>query len=353
LADSQVRILIVDDSLLYRMTIREALVQIDGVEVVGSANDGRQALEKIEQFDPDLLTLDIQMPDLNGLEVLQEIKRLGHRAKSIMVSSLTAAGAKETTNSLLEGAFDFILKPSGSDMKANVLELRTALQDKIEAFRQTGNSRSRTSPPLPTAPTPSRQRSIGGRLGIVVIGTSTGGPEALRTVLPTLHADLAVPMIVVQHMPAQYTKALATRLDEMSALSVHEAEDGMVLKPGQVLIAPGGRHLQVEKHHHQVQVKTVDDDPEHGCRPSVDYLLRSVADVFGRNALAVIMTGMGKDGTLGCEKLKAAGGAVLAQDAESSVVYGMPRSVIEAGYADETASLDQLASKILRHCKPA
>ena len=353
MTDQNIRVLVVDDSLLFRMTMREALVKIDGIEVIDSASNGREALEKIEAHDPDLLTLDIQMPDVDGIEVLRQIRQQGHRTRAIMVSSLTASGAQATTDSLLEGAFDFILKPAGNNLKESVSQLRSELREKIKAFRESREARVRDSPSRHKA-TRSSAAATATRTGkrrVVVIGCSTGGPEALREILPALPAGLPVPILVAQHMPAQFTAALARRLNDLCQLSVSEASDGTTIRPGHVLIAPGGMQMCVRSATGEHSVATTDDPPEHGCRPSVDYLLRSVADVYGGAALAVILTGMGKDGTAGCRQLKQCGALVLTQDEQSSIVFGMPNSVQQADLSDATLPLKDVASEIARLCQ--
>jgi two-component system chemotaxis response regulator CheB len=345
-------ILIVDDSALYRQSIQNVLRDIADVSVVGVAKNGVEALAKIGELDPDLLTLDVQMPDMDGIEVLREMKRRRLRPKAIMVSSLTSEGAQVTTDALLEGAFDFILKPSGGDSAANRRQLQDALAEKLKAFREaSGRPRTRIHQPrrmeadevLEAAPAPDAVCQA------VVIGTSTGGPEALKAVLPRLPKSLPVPVLVVQHMPPQYTLSLSARLDEICQLEVSEARDKREAVAGHVLVAPGGRQMSLERAGDGLVVRVSDDPPENGVRPSVDYLLRSVADVLGGQALAVIMTGMGRDGLEGCRGLKHAGGCVFAQSQDDCVVYGMPKAVIEEGLTDRELPLGKIAPAIVRH----
>ena len=349
--DVPVRLLIVDDSALYRLAIRQSLQDLPGVVIVGVAKDGVDALQKIEEFDPDLLTLDVQMPDMDGIEVLQEINRRGLRPKAIMVSSLTAHGAQATTDALLEGAFDFILKPSSTDSAENRALLKDALAERITAFRQTSRDIGGTQPGavfvpvLGTTARPSRVVPC----QAVVIGVSTGGPAALKEVLPALPADLPVPVLVVQHMPAQYTRALAGRLDEMCKLNVVEAASGSEVKPGSVLVAPGSRQMKLRRRDDRVLAQITDDAPENGCRPALDYLLRSVVRVFGGDVLSVIMTGMGRDGFLGCQLLKEQGGSVFIQHPRGCVVFGMPKAVMDGGLADRVLPLGRIAPAIMSH----
>jgi two-component system chemotaxis response regulator CheB len=350
--EDPVRILVVDDSALYRQSLHNILRDVAGAVIVGVAKDGAQALQKIEELDPDLLTLDVQMPGMDGIQVLREVKRRRLRPRAIMVSSLTSEGAQVTTDALLEGAFDFILKPSGSDSISNRQQLRSALEEKLAAFREASGRRATrggraqrvgAGAVMEAAPAP------GAVCQAVVIGTSTGGPEALKAVLPKLPAALGVPILVVQHMPAQYTLSLAARLNEICQLQVAEAQDWSEAIAGSVLVAPGGRQMKVESDGGRLLVRVNDDPPERGVRPSVDYLLRSVADELSGNALAVIMTGMGRDGLEGCKRLKQAGGYVFAQCQDDCVVYGMPKAVIEESLADRALPLGKIAPAIVRH----
>lgn len=343
-----IRLLIVDDSALYRQTINNVVRELDGVEVVGVAKDGVDAIEKIEAIDPDLLTLDVQMPDMDGIGVLREINRRELRPTAIMVSSLTTEGAQVTTDALLEGAFDFILKPTGGELTENRQRLLEALAEKIGAFRESRRPRRRRV----TKPAEGETDEViptGARCRAVILGTSTGGPAALKSVLPHLPADFSVPILIVQHMPAQYTASLARRLDESCPLAVAEAGDGVVVESGRVLVAPGGQQMRVAKRGGDIRVRVTDAPPEHGCRPSVDHLVRSVVDVYDGEALCVIMTGMGRDGTAGCGLLKSRGGTVFAQHEDGCTVFGMPKAVIDEGHADKVVPLDRIARAVVRH----
>lgn len=341
------KLLIVDDSALYRQTISNVVRRLSGVTVVGVARDGNDALEKIQALDPDLLTLDVQMPDMDGIGLLREINRRGLRPKSIMVSSLTAEGAQVTTDALIEGAFDFILKPTGGDPGGNLARLSDTLKEKIEAFRQ-GHRRhtrpARRAAEVETDDVPVRR----GGVGAVLLGTSTGGPAALKTVLPMLPATLPVPLFIVQHMPARFTHSLARRLDESSSLTVNEAADGEEVSAGRVYLSPGGRHMRVERDRGRVRIRISDDPPLHGCRPAVDYLFQSAAEAFDQGVLGIVLTGMGKDGLAGGRALKERGGTLIAQHEEDCVVYGMPKAIVENGLADKVVRLDSMASIITR-----
>ena len=339
-------VLVVDDSALYRQSIVNVMREIADTVVVGTAKNGIEALSKLEQLDPDLLTLDVQMPDLDGISVLREIKNRGLRSKAIMVSGYTTEGAQVTTEALMEGAFDFILKPSGSDLEANRQRLRDSLDEKIYAFRQPhGAITKRTFSVEETVPAPSEACRV------VILGTSTGGPAALKLVLPKFPANTPVPVLVVQHMPAKYTQSLAARLNEFCECPVAEASDGMIARPGQIILAAGGKQLKMVRVNGDLVLRLTDDPSDVGLRPSVDYLLQSTVEVVGGCALAVILTGMGRDGLEGCRGLKQAGGYVFAQDQSDCVVYGMPKAIIENGLADRTLTLSKVAPAVIRHIK--
>ena len=345
-------VLVIDDSALYRQSINNVLRELPHVRVVGTARNGVEALEKIEQLCPDLLTLDVQMPDMDGIQLLRELRRRRLHAKAIMVSSFTSAGARVTTEALMEGAFDFILKPSSGDSAANRQTLRDALELRISAFRESALRPAATlvdpfatpDDGLVRAPTP---RST---CRVVVLGTSTGGPEALKAVLPKLPSTLSVPVLVVQHMPAKYTRSLAARLNELCPLHVCEASETMPARAGDVIFAPGGFQMQLRRRQ-GLQVRVTDGPREHGLRPSIDYLLHSVVDTVAGDALAVIMTGMGRDGLQGCTELKQRGGQVFAQSQNDAVVYGMPKVVVENNLADRVLPLGKIAPAITRHIK--
>ncbi|MEM6471687.1 MAG: chemotaxis response regulator protein-glutamate methylesterase [Planctomycetota bacterium] len=344
-SSAKLRVLVVDDSALYRQTVSRVLADFDDVEVVGIAKDGLDAIEKLQSLEPDLLTLDVEMPEMNGIETLREMKRLKTSSRAIMLSSLTEAGAKITLDALFEGAFDFIQKPTGGLVSCRG-ELANALRNKIDAFRSHLEERS-IEPVKPVVVPVSKSASVECRL--IVIGLSTGGPQTLRHVIPRLDADFPVPVIVVQHMPANYTHAMAQRLNEVSGLRVSEAADGVALTSGNAWIAPGGKHLRVKKVAGRAVFETTMDPLENSCRPAVDYTLRSCVDVFGGDILSVILTGMGRDGLEGCRAVAASGGTVLAQDRDTSAVFGMPKAIIDAGLAERILPLGKIAPAIMRH----
>ncbi|WP_010585915.1 chemotaxis-specific protein-glutamate methyltransferase CheB [Schlesneria paludicola] len=338
------RVVVVDDSALFRTMLRNLLAEIPHCEVVASVADGKTAIDKITELRPDLVTLDVEMPDVSGIDVLRELKRRRVSAKVVMISRWTTAGAQVTTDALIEGAFDFILKPSSGDPVANKAALRAALEERISAVRETApaenaaNTDQTTSTPHPAV-----------RVKAVVIGCSTGGPDALARVIPDLPANLPAPVFIVQHMPEGFTASLASRLNQASELEVLEAEDGLRVRPGQVVLARGDRHLELShRAGDSVLVKLSEAPREHRCRPAVDFTLRSAVELYEGHLLAVILTGMGRDGTAGCELVHSRGGRVLAQHATGCTVYGMPKAVIQAGVADQIVELPRVAKAIER-----
>jgi two-component system chemotaxis response regulator CheB len=359
--ENKLRVLVVDDTVIYRKIVSMVLADLPYVEVVGTAPHGRIALQKIEQLRPDLLTLDLEMPEMDGLAVLRELRSRNIATAAIMLSAFTTQGAQFTVEALELGAFDFVLKPTGSDAATNEAKLRRELTNKLEAFSRTRIGRA-ASQRSSAAPRPAREtahraevpfsaapRAVpAATVNVVAIGISTGGPVALSRMLPQLPADLSVPVLVVQHMPPIFTRSLAEDLNKRCRLNVVEAVDGQFIQAGNVLIAPGGQQMKVESAQGQVRVRITNDPPENSCRPAVDYLLRSVAAVYGETALAIIMTGMGSDGAAGCRHIKEHRGTVLAQEAASCVVYGMPREVAERGIADALVPLEEIAPTIVR-----
>lgn len=342
------RVLVVDDSAIYRKAVRELLEKTPDVEVVGVAANGKIALQKIEQLKPDLLTLDIEMPEMDGIEVLKHLQQNKIDVAAIMLSAFTEEGAKRTTDAVNLGAFDFVLKPQGSNAQESIGKLRRELLPKIEAFRINYllTHPTSSSSKLEFVDAPAERWS--GPTELIVIGVSTGGPASLTKVLPRIPKNFGLPILIVQHMPPIFTKSLAEDLDKKCQLEVREAAAGDKVRPGQILIAPGGKQMKIEREDHGVFVRITDDPPERSCRPSADYLFRSAAEVYGGSVTAVIMTGMGDDGTEGCRLLKRRGAKVIAQDEASCVVYGMPRQVAEAGLADIVCTLTRIPDMIQR-----
>jgi two-component system chemotaxis response regulator CheB len=358
------RVLVVDDTIVYRKIIGDVLKAIPGVEVVGVAHNGKIALSKIKTLKPDLVTLDIEMPKMSGIEVLEAIREFKDAPGAIMLSTLTHRGSEMTIKALELGAFDFIGKPDSGTMAENMVKVRDALEPILAAFKRRHqiktrvkqpSSQGRPSPapqavaPKTFAPTPpARQRTTPS--SIVAIGISTGGPNALARMMPMLPSSINVPIVVVQHMPPLFTASLAKSLNTKCSLMVKEAENGEALMPNTVYIAPGGHQMKIVAgpDGQSRNIRITDDPPENSCRPSVDYLFRSIAEHYVGRATAVIMTGMGSDGTRGLALMKKNGAFVIAQDKESCTVYGMPKEPIESGLADVVAPLDKIADKITR-----
>jgi two-component system chemotaxis response regulator CheB len=359
------RVLVVDDTIVFRRAVSDALAGLPGMEVVGTASNGKLALARMKDLRPDLLTLDIEMPEMNGLEVLEAMNAEGSSAGAIVLSSLTTRGGQMTVRALELGAFDFLTKPSGTGSGDNVAELRTQLIPTIQAFRRHREIRSILKPRGGSPATPAGQPCIGApprrdppalRTGrpIVLIGVSTGGPVALSRVLPHLPKDLGAPILIVQHMPALFTASLAASLAAKCTIGVREAKDGEPAEPGCAYIAPGGFQMKVEAgQNREVILRVTDDAPENNCRPAVDTLFRSAALQFPGRAVAAILTGMGTDGTAGLRQLKRGGCYAIAQDEMTSVVFGMPKEAIATGLVDSVEPLDRIASAIIRAVRGA
>lgn len=398
-----IRVLIVDDSAFVRKALSTMLQSEPDIEIVGLANNGKEAVEKAAELKPDIITLDVEMPIMNGLEALRIIMEQTP-TPVLMVSSITTEGAEATIEALSLGAVDFISKQSTLTIqqtmrdelvgkvkaitqsvgvktriarpsllgglgfrrssapaaKAEDPTERLSLQERIARRRQQsmqegGSASAEVSSTAPVSSAPptkplhevrltGRKRPSAGHAKIVVLGVSTGGPLALHQVVPRLPKDFPVGMLIVQHMPAHFTKSLADRLNTLSHVTVREAQDGDILEPGLVLIAPGGFHMKIAKDQRTIHVTPDPSETLH--RPSVDVTAESVVEAFGGHAIGVIMTGMGRDGCAGLKKLNAKGGYVIAQDEESCVVYGMPKAVVDEGIADEVQSLENLAEAI-------
>lgn len=341
-----IRVLVVDDSALVRRLVTTALSLDPAIKVVGVATNGREAVDLVDQLEPDAVTLDIEMPVLDGLGALVEIRARQPRLPVIMFSTLTEKGATQTLEALSRGASDFVTKPSNTtSMAESMASVREQLIPKIKAL--TGVRRmARAAAPVTRAPAPLR----GPRPEVLLVGCSTGGPDALSLVLGALPAELPVPVLVVQHMPPVFTTMLAERLDRVSLLRVREAREGDVPAAGEVLVAPGGLHLAVRRTAGVVRVALDDGPPENFCRPAVDVLFRSAAQVYGARAAALVLTGMGHDGLEGCRSLAAQGARILAQDEASSTVWGMPGSVVGAGLAHEVLPLAEVAGRVRALC---
>ncbi len=338
------RVLIVDDSVVVRKLLCEALGSSPEVTVAGTASSGSTALAKIPQLNPDVVTLDIEMPGLNGIQTLVEIRKLYPKLPVIMCSTLTARGAAITLEALSEGASDYVTKPSNSESLGSSLEqMRQELIGKI-----VGLTNRFVPPKSPPARQLLQKKPSGQPIDILAIGTSTGGPNALGEVIPRLPADFPVPVVIVQHMPPVFTRLLAERLNSSSPLSVREGEAGKLLEPGNVWIAPGNYHMTVARRRAGTMLNLNQEPPENSCRPAVDVLFRSVAEAYGASVLAVVMTGMGSDGARGAVHIRDGGGGIVVQDETTSVVWGMPGAVVEAGVVDKICPLADLSQEIVR-----
>jgi two-component system, chemotaxis family, protein-glutamate methylesterase/glutaminase len=345
-----VRVLVVDDSALMRKLIPQILETDNSIQVVGTAMDGNFGLKKIDELKPQVITLDLEMPGMGGLDMLKEIMRR-HRIPVIVVSSHSTEGASVTLKALSLGAFDFVSKPS--DVSSRMPEVAQELISKIKAAAQSRGIPIHAATDFPV-PVPRPKGKPGEKRAptkIVAIGISTGGPQALQYLLAQLPADFPGSIVVVQHMPDGFTEMFARRLDECCSLNVKEAQSGDLLLAGRVLICPGSRHMKL-KRLPLGDIAILSDDPRvNGHRPSADVMFKSVAEEFGQRALGLLMTGMGEDGAHGLGLIKAAGGLTIAQGEQSCVVFGMPKAAIERGHAMRVVELEALASTLQAQCR--
>ncbi len=393
----RIRVMVVDDSAVIRKIISSTLLREEDLEVVGTAASGKEAIARFAELNPDVVTLDIEMPEMNGIEAVSHLRKLDPLVPIIMFSTLTESGGKATLDALSMGATDYVTKPSNSaNIEASKEIITTTLVAKIRvlgAKKQSAKSSFSSSPfvsptkrptsnstslPLSgdkansggqsqaivnhqvsSSPEP-RTSSAGGAIAyrapmartkppaVVVIGISTGGPNALSEVIPVLPANLGSPIVIVQHMPATFTRLLAERLDSKSRVKVREAIGGEILGPGEVYIAPGEHHLVINSNARGDLVLALDESPPvNSCRPAVDVLFRSAVK-FGSRVTALVMTGMGQDGLIGAKELKAAGAEIVTQDEATSVVWGMPGYVTHAGIADHVLPLGSIAEFIIK-----
>ena len=351
------RILVVDDSCLFQRILSEIINERDGLEVVGIASNGKKALELMAQLKPDMVTLDILMPEFDGIQTLMALRKGYPSVKTVMVSSLTSEGSDAALDALALGASEYAVKPDSDAGIGHIrAELAADLMPKIEALCDIETA----SPPavqfMAPAPLAKNRQGVACdaspdspsecQIDLIAIGVSTGGPDALTKLLSTLSGDIGVPIVIVQHMPAAFTSRLATRLDAVSDLSVVEAQQGDKLRAGVVYIAPGNLHLTLKGRGSDVICNLDSEAPENSCRPSVDPLFRSIPAVYGSNCLGVIMTGMGSDGLKGSEALTVANCPVIVQDQATSIVWGMPKLVAMAGLARQQVPLERMAEVI-------
>ena len=368
--DRPLKVLIVDDTIVYRKIVTDVLSDLPDVEVVGSAHNGKAAITKITSLKPDLLTLDIEMPEMNGLEVLEYIKDKKLDVGAVMLSTLTHEGGDMTMKALDLGAFDFILKPQEGNMAENTEALKKAIVPILKAFTRRNEIKHLLKGEIGSRKwnkedkhlsgsdqIVQRMNSVVGQLRqkseIVAIGISTGGPKALAEMMPSLPSNLGVPILIVQHMPPMFTMSLAKSLDNKCSFEVKEAKDGEPVLSNVAFIAPGGKQMKIVAGADGKRrvIRITDDPAENNCKPSVDYLFRSIAHHYVGRATGVIMTGMGSDGFLGLKLMKKNGSTIIAQNGETSVVYGMPKGPIDAGIVDIIAPLDMIASEICHTVK--
>ncbi len=350
---NKIRVLVVDDAVVVRKMVSDVIASDPSLEVVGTAANGKIALSKIPQVNPDLVTLDVEMPEMNGLETLTAIRKTYPKLPVIMFSTLTQRGAETTLDALARGANDYVTKPAnvGSVTEA-IQSLREQLIPKIKAWCQKSNfstpSLNQSINQFLKPPSAKQPTHFPSKVQIVAIGVSTGGPNALAVILPEIPKDFPVPIVIVQHMPPMFTKLLAERLSSQSQIDVVEAREGDILRPGLAYIAPGNYHMVLQRSGMNVTIGLNQGPPENSCRPAADVTFRSVVELYGSGTLGVILTGMGQDGLRGCEKIRAAHGQIITQDEQSSVVWGMPGFVTRAGLADTTLPLNEIASEIIR-----
>jgi len=349
----RIRVLVIDDSVVIRRLVTHALEQDPALEVVGVAANGAIALRRIPVVNPDVLTLDVEMPEMDGLETLRRVRKEFPHVRVIMFSTLTERGAAVTLEALTLGADDYVTKASNAgSLEESMASLRKELIPKLKQFfilsgsvaSATVSQGAQTVRYLGPNQVP-RQRTPP---QVVGIGVSTGGPTALSVIVPQFPENFPLPVLVVQHMPAIFTQFLAARLQALARLKVREAVDGEEAQPGKILIAPGDYHMKVVNGEKGVRIRLDQSPHVNSCRPSVDALFYSLAEVYGGSVISVILTGMGQDGLRGVEKLKAQGAYVLAQDEGSSVVWGMPGAVVNAGLADGVLPLEKVVPEVLR-----
>jgi two-component system chemotaxis response regulator CheB len=335
--------------------LSDALSADPQLEVVGAAANGKIALARIPQVNPDIVILDVEMPELDGLETLRRLRQTHRFLPVIMFSTLTKRGAAATLDALSLGANDYVTKPANVGSAHQAIEqIRAELIPKIKMFCARAAGLDLTSvihcvqPTVPDAKRLAAPSRHCGRVEVVAIGVSTGGPHALSELVPEFPADFSVPIVIVQHMPPVFTKLLAERLGTRANINVEEGAPGQAVKAGHAFIAPGNYHMTVQREERSVRIQTNQEPPENSCRPAVDVLFRSVAETYGAGALGVVMTGMGQDGLRGSERIREAGGQVFVQDESTSVVWGMPGFVASAGLADKVLPLHQLGGEIVR-----
>ena len=347
----EIKVLVIDDSAVMRRAITQILESTGEMKVIGQGRSGKDAIEKIKLLKPDIVTMDIEMPVMDGLTAVRHIMKTTP-VPVVMVSSLTTDGAHATMEALNAGAVDFIPKNFAAIMQQNK-EFIQEFIDKIKLLARKKLVRTPSANQQDTAAaatadaSPTRQHRKGGKgIDLILIGSSTGGPKMLHQIIPQIDGPLSVPVLLVQHLPAHFTKSVADRLNHLSPLHIAQAQDGALFEPGQIQIAPGGQQMLLEKHGDSSYLHVTEAGSETIYKPSVDLTARSVANNFKGRALAIMLTGMGKDGLNGFRQLKKNNAYIIAQSAESAIIYGMPKAIVEAGLADEILHTDQIACRI-------
>ena len=345
----KIRVFLTDDSMVIRRLLAQVLSENPNIEVVGQAANGKLAIEQLPTIKPDVMILDIEMPEMNGIETLRELRKRGIRLPIIMFSTLTEKGATITLEALSLGASDYVSKPANvGSVGESMAKVRDELVPKIQGLFLGGKARAlaTATATAQAAPTPARAARVE-RIDVVAIGSSTGGPPALTQVLTALPENFPVPIVVTQHMPAVFTKQLAVRLQSESKLKVHEATSGQELEAGNVYLAPGGFHLLLSRQGLNLKTGLDEGPPENSCRPAVDPMFRSIATTFGNRALALVLTGMGVDGLEGSKAIIQQGGSVIVQDEDTSVVWGMPGAIAKAGLATKQLAIQDIGRELV------
>ena len=344
---NRVRVLIVDDSAVVRRMLTDILSAEPDLEVVGSAPNAAIARSRFETVKPDVVTLDVELPDGSGLDLLSEFRKKAPLLPIVMFSSLTQRAAATTLDALARGASDYVTKPSQVGSREEAIEhVRSHLVAKVRAL--TSRRRLPAAAPTSSVRPAARPNPAGGRIDLIAIGSSTGGPNALADVFKALPGNLPCPVVIVQHMPPVFTKLLADRLSATCPIQVREAAQGEVLVPGKAYIAPGDFHMRLAKDGEKHRIVLDQSAPENSCRPAVDVLFKSIPPLFGARALGVILTGMGQDGLIGVQQMRAAGAQIVVQDEATSVVWGMPGAVARAGAADVIVPVTEVGDEIVR-----
>ena len=356
----KIRVLVVDDSAVMRRAITTTLAKDPRIEIAGTANNGRTALDALALVRPDVVTLDIEMPEMDGLAALREMRKTHPRLPVVMFSSLTQRGTQATILALTAGASDYVGKPTDLSNLGDAFRcLEFDLIPKVKMFGEQVLAQREAAAHIKPAAMSAVESTVSrpgrirrGTIDAVCIGVSTGGPMALVQLFAAWAEPLAVPLLIVQHMPPTFTSLLAQRLTSAGVMDVLEAQDGDAVEPGRAYLAPGGRHMEVVRTDAIARLRITDEPPENSCRPAADVLFRSAAKIYGGGLLGVVLTGMGSDGLKGCEAIRARGGNILAQDEATSVVWGMPGAVANAGLADSILPLADIPGEIVRVTRP-